>query len=191
MPADITPCQLLSSLQFTQAKLLHELNAQLRSLQRIAQLLEQGGLASIALPNISALVPVSSLTPAVYNQLRVACPMLNLPAVGVGLAGVQATLSKAYKSLLNHVHAHPWFRLGNLQAIIDKKLNLAKEALIIKWANCAAAICNGVDNGLAITQSQFEANLNALNGPFQVLNDNQKTRLQSVQTLKTQLQALT
>lgn len=120
----VTPCALTSLLANDFATALDAVNRKFKALQRFAQLLEQLGDLSGALPIITGLVPLSSINLEAYSGLLTACPFLNLPPIpaAVDIAALQGLVGAAYNQLIAGLNTHPFNRMSLLQAQMDKAI---------------------------------------------------------------------
>lgn len=117
---DSSVCNTLGALANAEYAIMQQLNAKFISLERLAAFLYELGTLGIQLPDISGLVSLSAITPAVYAQLNISCPALGLPPPTVGLGPMQAAVGASYALLGKRLQLHPWNRLLKLQRQLDE-----------------------------------------------------------------------
>jgi hypothetical protein len=116
-------CGVIDALSDFQQKIIDAINSKFAALRRLAEMLERLGDLTGFLPDLSKLVPISSLSLSIYENLRSSCPMLGLPP-GQGspaqvLGNLQAQVDAAYGSLLAQLDLNPLSRLSKLQTKLD------------------------------------------------------------------------
>jgi hypothetical protein len=130
------------------------LNRKFFALRRLAQLLEQAGDLTGFIPDITALIPLSQIDLLLYEQLRNACPFLNLPpsdtnTVNESLGKLQGLVAQAYAQILALLINHPWQRWDELTRILNEyqtKLNVA--ALVGQdFLTCLSTACATIEAG--------------------------------------------
>lgn len=154
--AIVNPCDVLTTLSSFQQEVLDQLARHFNAIARLAEILEKvgdvtstGDLAKIIpqLPPLSSLVSIDA-----YNQIRAACPMLNLPVANAAhldsktgadaVAKFQLDVARAYAGLLRKIDIHPFNRMGKLQARLDSVLAKAISAVGSDWFVCASIVCD-------------------------------------------------
>lgn len=149
-------CGVIDALADFQIKVLQAINAKFLALRRLADLLEQAADLTGFLPNIGALVPISSIDIRLYEELRSACPFLGLPPSSgdpeLALSTLRAEVDAAYGRLLAQLNLNPLNRLSKLQAKLDafqQQFNIAALGGI-DFMRCLQAACKAT---LAVSTS--------------------------------------
>lgn len=140
-------CGVVDALSDFQNKVIALINGKFAALRRLADLLEQLGDLNGFLPDISRLVPISSIDLYVYESLRAECPFLGLPPASgdpeQSLGALRAQVNTAYGRLLAQLNLNPYGRLSKLQQKLDdyqQKFNLS--ALNgVDFMQCLQAAC--------------------------------------------------
>jgi hypothetical protein len=149
-------CGVIDALADFQIRVLQAINAKFLALRRLADLLEQAADLTGFIPNIGALIPISSIDLRLYEELRVACPFLHLPpATGdpeLILSNLRAEVDAAYGRLIATLNLNPLNRLSKLQAKLDafqQQFNIAALGGI-DFMRCLQAACQST---LAVSTS--------------------------------------
>lgn len=116
-------CGVVDALADFQQKVIEAINGKFAALYRLAELLEQLGDLTGFVPDISQLIPISSIDTAIYENLRNSCPFLNLPPSSgdpeQALGQLRAQVNTAYGRLLGQLNLNPLSRMSKLQQKID------------------------------------------------------------------------
>lgn len=183
-------CDVLHILDEGQFLLLSAINRKLSALQRLAGLLEELGDFNSFLPDITRLVPILQINDDLYEELRTACPFLNLPPSGLG--DLQADVAEAYNRLRAYLNAHPWNRMGNLQDRLNKLLDQFQLGNFpgSDFLQCATTMACGTVPGLAngatkAAKNVYNTTVGAGGNAGRVLSDTQQAKWQQVQDTKT------
>lgn len=140
-------CGYIDALADFQQKIIEAINGKFAALRRLANLLEQLADVTSFIPDISRLLPISSIDLSVYETLRAECPFLDLPP-GQGdpdqvLGQLRAQVNAAYGRLIGQLDKHPLARMSKLQAKIDdfqQQFNLGTLGGI-DFMQCLQAAC--------------------------------------------------
>lgn len=173
MPASI--CGPIDAIQNYGATIIGLFLKKRIQLQRLAKLLTDSAI-SIPIPNLNALMKLSDITAATYNQLRGSCPQLGLPPASKGLGQLQNAVRGGYSQILNDLRDHPAQALQSLDDELGKLLGEAESQLFkvigpgMSFAKCLSALCHTGEQ-LAASASDFPA---AVSSTFQQLKDDNK-----------------
>lgn len=121
------------------------LNKKFAALRRLAELLEQVGDVSTALPNLAALVPVADLDLELYTAIQVNCPFLGLPEYSnQNLAELKSKMNTAYGLLARRVANHPWARLDRVQSMLNDYQQRINYPYGEDYLRCLNSICAAI-----------------------------------------------
>ncbi len=160
----LDPCVLTNVLANDYAVALTTINRKFNALRRLAELLEQLGDISPAIPNIGALIPLQLINLSAYEDLVAACPFLNLPKhpTNTDIAKLQALVLAAYQRLLGNLNQHPWLRMNALQAQLDKVHARLNEILSqgAQFVQCLQQACASADAATTFVADVVTSDLN-------------------------------
>jgi len=142
--ADIAQvCGVIDALSNLQQQIINAINSKFAALRRLAELLEQLSDLTGFIPDISKLIPISQIDFLAYEQLRAACPFLNLPSADTGLNELRAQVNAAYGKLLSQLNLHPLGRLSKLQEKLDSYQHRFNVAALggTDFMQCLQAAC--------------------------------------------------
>jgi len=166
----LTPTQMcgqLEAIKTSGLKSITGLTRKMSMLRSLASLLELSG-DGIAIPDASALLPLSLINADVYTQIRAGCtdPLTGQPLLppisGGNLSALQDTVKQGYQALLDVINSHPYGRMGDLQSLIDDLLNQASAPLgqaigsALNVYGCLDSLCGGA-NVIAAAPANFSA----------------------------------
>lgn len=196
------PCRIVGALAQFEYDAMRRVNKKFAALQRIAQLLEQVGDLGNLIPDISSLIPISSITLESYTRLQQNCYFLNLPpASNANLNELRQRVLTAYAALVSKLLNHPHLRMDKLQAALARfqsSINMAA-ATVADYIQCLQTICDAASQATTVFNSVTKANIeketkaftkNFVNNGGQILTDVQKSKTQQVKTTITQIKAL-
>lgn len=159
-------CGVIDILSDFQQKVIDAINGKFAALRRLAELLEKLGDLTGFIPDISKLIPISSIDVSVYETLRAECPFLSLPPASGDpeqvLGGLRAQVNTAYGRLLGELNAHPLSRLDKLQGKLNdyqQRFNVAAlggtDFMQCLQAACQAAVAvQGTVSNLSNTSAE-------------------------------------
>jgi len=144
-------CGVIDALADFQQRIIDAINNKFAALRRLAELLEKLADLTGFIPDISKLIPISSIDLSIYETLRAQCPFLKLPPASGDpeqvLGMLRAEVNTAYGRLLGQLNLHPLSRLSKLQAKIDdyqQRFNVAAlggtDFMACLQAACQAAV---------------------------------------------------
>jgi len=119
------------------------------------------------IPQIGSLIPLATIDLDAYNQIRAACPFLNLPPAdpsgdaNTAVASLRAQIALAYAQFTGKLLNHPWNRMGKLQDEMNdfySKIQ-AGAAPITSFLQCLQAACAGVSAGVALATDLSNTNI--------------------------------
>lgn len=136
-------CRVVDALAAYQMDVLRRINRKFAAMQSLAQLLEQLGDISSAIPNLAGMVPVIAIDLELYNAMIASCPWLNLPPASGTFNQLQVAAQKAYSNLLRMVLRHPYSRLGAVQAEMARFQASINDAFLQAddFLRCLHAVC--------------------------------------------------
>lgn len=201
-------CGVIDALANFQQSIIDAINGKFAALRRLAELLERLGDLSAFIPDISQLVPISSIDISIYENLRSSCPFLNLPPAsgdpGQVLGNLRSQVDAAYGRLLSNLDVNPLSRMSKLQQRFDDyqaKFNLGAlkgtDFMSCLQAACQAAVqVEGVVSNLSNTSPTKVLNSaktylnNMVNQQGQILNDGAKQKVSEWQSTRSAVQEL-
>ncbi|MGV0949068.1 MAG: hypothetical protein ACOYB3_00040 [Azonexus sp.] len=144
-------CGVIDALADFQQRIIDAINNKFAALRRLAELLEALADLTGFIPDISKLIPISSIDLSVYETLRAQCPFLKLPPAEGDpeqlLGMLRAEVNAAYGALLGKLNLHPLSRLSKLQEKLDdyqQRFNVAAlggtDFMACLQAACQAAV---------------------------------------------------
>lgn len=143
-------CGVVDALADFQQKVIEAVNAKFAALRRLSELLEQLADVTGFVPDISKLVPISSIDLSVYETLRNSCKFLNLPPAEGDpeqvLGQLRAQVNAAYGRLLGQLNLNPLSRMSKLQQKVDdyqQRFNVGALAGT-DFMSCLQAACQAV-----------------------------------------------
>jgi hypothetical protein len=200
-------CGFVDALSFLQQRIIEAINGKFLALRRLADLLMQLSAPGF-IPNISALIPISSIDISLYENLRSSCPFLKLPPAsadpGVVVGQLQAQVNMAYGQLIGMLMLNPLGRLSKLQAKMDDymaQFNLAalQGTDFMRCLQAACAAASAVEDrvsSLASTSpkkvaAQAQAYLtNIVNGQAKVLSAEAQGRVDTYKSTVSSIKKL-
>lgn len=152
----MSACNILQAINQAAVARINRLEASNRSLEEMALLLERTSKFKAALPDVSKLVPIATISfdgpLSDYNMMRDACPFLNLPdpavAKKLGYDQLIAQMTDAYRYLASMCDMHPSLRINRFKKMLarfNKHLNVNPGA-ILGYMRCADVVCEVADN---------------------------------------------
>ena len=197
-------CATLQALQSYLLSIVGQYLKKLALLQRLASIMEQAG-DLLQIPNLTNLIPVGLIDATNYNQIRCACPFLNLPDLTseeAALADFQSLVAKGYQALDSYLASHPYAAMNALQDQLDQLLAQIESTALnaispgLDVIGCLEAICNGLDqlqlyasNYVTSATSDFDELTNP-NNVSNVLNEAQQAKAYLISNGRATLQAL-
>jgi hypothetical protein len=172
------------------------INNKVAGYRRLAELIENATDPRTLIPDINALVPISSLDVQSYENLRLACPMLNLPSGIDGLEALKAALNSAYLGLINRLNLHPYGGLTRLVDTLDKLISQGgiNYACVLSYLSCAAAMCGAAGHVSATLDANAavidQYGKNIANTTAAVLSDRAQAKVADLNAAITQLKNL-
>lgn len=192
-----TPCQeIISSIISGQIARMDEINRKVYGLRRLAELIEEAANPLTLMPNINDLVPLNQIDVQSYENLRMACPLLNLPSAVEGLDKLKADLFRSYNDLIQRLNLHPFNQLTKLVDTLDRLISQygIDYACVLGYLQCARISCapgefSDTLNRNATVVEDYQKN--ALNTTAAVLSDRAQVKVSELNSAIAQLRTLT
>lgn len=179
-------CSILQALANYQFEIIRALNKKFTALRRLAELLEQLGDVSSALPNLGQLLPVVDIDLITYTDLQVNCPFLNLPpATNEDINALRSKVNTAYALMARKLMNHSWMRMNRVQDMLNDYQNKLNYPYGDDYLRCLNAVCAAISQAGSllqnVTQAQIDKELanfgrDFVNNAGQVLTKSMQTK---------------